>query len=365
MFIKYCKKCLMSNLRPRISFNLEGVCNACSWSEKKKKINWDYRKKLLNKIIKNKNKNFDCIVPVSGGKDSSYVAYQIKNILGLNPLCITIRPALEYNLGKENLLNFLSYGYNHILITPDVNVMRHYDKIGLIKYGRPLLGWQIAVQASIFKLAVQFKIPLVFFGEEGETEYGGSTKLNNKFFYNVNDSINFYLAGEDPKKISDYFSAKELYWFTFPSHKEIKSNNLRVSYWSFFENWDSYKHYLFAKKECGLKDAQSRLIGTYNNFAQTDTYLYDLHVYIMYLKFGFGRCTQDVGIDIRRGALTRNQGIELVKKYDGEKPNIYFDKYYEYFKMNKNQFFSVLKKFTNKKIFKIKNGDFIKKFKVE
>jgi len=364
MFIKYCTSCLNTSTRPRISFNSKGVCNACTWSKVKKNIDWDYKKKILKKLIK-KQKNFDCIVPVSGGKDSSYVAYQVKNILGLNPLCITIRPGLEYDLGKENLLNFLSYGYNHILVTPDVNVMKHYDKIGLIKYGRPLLGWQIAVQASIFKLAVQFRIPLVFFGEEGETEYGGSTKLINKFFYNVNDSIKLYLSGSNPRKLSNYFSSKQLYWFTFPSVKEIKMNNLKVTHWSSFENWDSYKHYLFSKKELGLKDSNNRLIGTYNNFAQTDTYLYDLHVYLMYLKYGFGRCTQDVGIDIRRGALSRNQAVDLVKKYDGEKPEIYFEKYYDYFKLNKNQFFVVLKKFANKNIFKIKNKSFIPKFSVK
>jgi|694.fasta_scaffold28275_5 N-acetyl sugar amidotransferase len=361
MLIKYCTSCLNTSLRPRISFDSKDVCNACTWSKVKKNIDWNYKKKILKKLIK-KQKNFDCIVPVSGGKDSSYVAYQVKNILGLNPLCITIRPGLEYDLGKENLLNFLSRGYNHILVTPDVNVMKHYDKIGFIKYGRPLLGWQIAVQASIFKLAVQFRIPLVFFGEEGETEYGGSTKLINKFFYNVNDSIKLYLSGSNPRKLSNYFSSKQLYWFTFPSIKETKMINLKVTHWSSFENWDSYKHYLFSKKELGLKDSNNRLIGTYNNFAQTDTYLYDLHVYLMYLKFGFGRCTQDVGIDIRRGALNRNQAVDLVKKYDGEKPEIYFEKYYDYFKMNKNQFFTILKKFANKKIFKIKNKDFIPKF---
>lgn len=364
MLIKYCTSCLNTSLRPRISFDFKGVCNACTWSKEKKNIDWNYKKKILKKLIK-KQKNFDCIVPVSGGKDSSYVAYQVKNILGLNPLCITIRPGLEYDLGKENLLNFLSYGYNHILVTPDVNVMKHYDKIGFIKYGRPLLGWQIAVQASIFKLAVQFRIPLVFFGEEGETEYGGSTKLINKFFYNVNDSIKLYLSGSDPRKLSNYFSSKQLYWFTFPSVKETKINNLKVTHWSSFENWDSYKHYLFSKKELGLKDSNNRLIGTYNNFAQTDTYLYDLHVYLMYLKFGFGRCTQDVGIDIRRGALNRNQAVDLVKKYDGEKPEIHFEKYCDYFKMSKNQFFLTLKKFVNKKIFKIKNKDFMPKFSVK
>ncbi len=364
MIINYCKNCLNTSLRPRITFDVHGICNACTWSEEKTKINWTYKKNLLGKFVK-KNKNFDCIVPVSGGKDSSYVAHQVKNNLGLNPLCITIRPGLEYDLGKENLLNFLSYGYNHILVTPNSDVMKHYDKIGLIKYGKPLLGWQIAVQASIFRLAVQFKIPLVFFGEEGETEYGGSNKLNNKFFYNVNDSIKYYLTGQNPNKLSNHFSTKALYWFTFPNIKETKSVDLKVTHWSFFENWDSYQHYLFSKKNCGLKDSETRLIGTYNNFAQTDTYLYDLHVYLMYLKFGFGRCTQDVGIDIRRGALTRNQAIDLVKKYDGEKPEIYFEKYYDYFDMNRNQFFSVLKKFVNKKIFKIKNKNFIPKFKVK
>ena len=166
-----CKSCLNLSTRPRIEFNDKQVCNACLWAEEKKhKVDWKLRKNELEHLLdKYRGRSeFDCIVPVSGGKDSSYVSYMVKHVYKMNPLCITINPPLQFEVGKKNLENFSNAGYNLMAITPDPHIMQRINKIGLIEYGIPMLGWQTAVQTYIPKLAVQLNIPLIFYGEDGE-----------------------------------------------------------------------------------------------------------------------------------------------------------------------------------------------------
>jgi N-acetyl sugar amidotransferase len=356
--MKYCTYCLMPETRPRITFDAQGVCSACTWArEKQTSVDWKARRAQLEQLCEEHraSKGFDCILPVSGGKDSSYVAYMMKHKMGMHPLCVTIRPGLALPVGEQNVVNFIQSGYDHVHITPDPRVMRAIDKIGLVESGRPLLGWMTAVQTAIFRVAVQFGVPLIMFGEEGETEYGGTSKLRHQHYYDAHDSVQIYLSGHDPARYRSQFSEKELYWFTYPSPQELQDVDLCAAHWSYFENWDPYEHYLVAKEKCGLQEQTERSQGTYNNFAQTDTSLYNLHVYLMYLKFGFGRCTQDVGIDIRRGAMSRKQALALVRKLDREDPEIYIPQYLDYFGMTRDEFDDTLDRHVSKTLFR-RNG---------
>jgi len=215
----------MPDTRPRITFNEEGKCNACVWNEEKKKIDWHSRSKTLEQLcnrFQERNKGrFDCIVPVSGGKDSSYVSYMMKEKLGMHPLCITIRPPLENEVGIQNLNNFIDHGYNHLMVTPDPLVGRAIAKESLITKGQPLHAWMISVQVAIFKCAVLFDIPFVMWGEEGETEYGGAAKLKNEVSYSREDSIKLYLSGVDPTGFLSKFPENQLYWWLYPSDESF------------------------------------------------------------------------------------------------------------------------------------------------
>jgi N-acetyl sugar amidotransferase len=368
--IIFCKRCLMPSTRPRIGYSDDGICNACHWSvEKHEEIDWQARMKELEELCenaRNRNKNsFDCILPVSGGKDSSYVSYQMRDKMGMNCLAITLQPPLAFEVGNKNLENYINTGFNHLRITPNPKVGAHIALQSMIEQGQPLMAWIMSVQTVIFKCAVLFDIPLVMFGEEGEAEYGGSNKLKHKATYDLEDSIHIYLSGNDPRKFTNKFTEKELYWWMYPDLNDFRKLNPSIAHWSYFENWDSYRNYLVAKENFGLEEMPTRCVGTYNNFAQTDTKLYDLHCYFMYLKFGFGRCSQDVGIDIRRGAITRKQAINLVKKYDGEYPHEYIGDYLNYFNITKQQFDDIIDKWANKSILE-KNSDglWVKKFDI-
>jgi len=362
--IHWCKNCLNMSTRPRITFDERGWCNACQWMEEKKSFDWSKRKvELLNILEKSrsKNGNFDCIVPVSGGKDGSYVAYMLKHEYGMNPLTVTVRPALSLEIGDRNLQNFIHSGYDHIHLSPNSKVLDRLNKYGFIEKGFPYYGWLIAIHTAVIKVATKFNIPLMFYGEDGEIEYGGSTESKNKALYDISYMKKVYLEGGHQKvldriKQDPDISESDLSFFKFPTDNEVKENELLFTHMSYFEPWDSYRNYIVAKEKCGLIEKEQGSIDTFTNFSQNDQALYSLHAYLMYLKFGFGRATQDSGIEIRRGSMIREQAINLVKMYDNAYPHDLIDTYIDYYKMTKEEFDAVLDKYVNKKLFKKKEG---------
>ena len=346
--------------RPRITFDSRGWCNACQWAEEKKNLDWSDRQSELNQILdahRSSDGSFDCVVPVSGGKDGSYVAHQLKNVYGMHPLAITVTPALTLGLGNLNLQNFIASGYNHIQVNPSENQLRILNKQGFIHKGFPYYGWLMAMQAAPLKLSARLNISLIFYGEEGETEYGGSTRLKNVPFYDVGFMREIYLeGGQDLVFKQANLENEALPFFRFPSKEEIGDGELKITHWSYFENWDPYRNYLVAKEHCGLIESSDTNHGTFTNFAQNDQALYSLHAYMMYLKFGFGRATQDAGIEIRRGAMLREQGLNLVKLYDGIYPEQEIETYLDYYQMTKTEFDGVIDKWTNKSLFEKISG---------
>lgn len=368
--IFWCKNCLNMSTRPRITFDDRGWCNACQWMEEKKTFDFkpriDELKELLNKY-RSTSGNFDCIVPVSGGKDGSYVAYNLKHKYGMNPLAVTVRPALSLEIGDKNLINFINSGYDHIHITPNPKVLNRLNKYGFIEKGFPYYGWLIAIHTAVIKTAVNFKIPLLFYGEDGEIEYGGSTESKNKALYGIDYMRRVYLEGGhqvvfDRIKEDGDITDSELSFFEFPSEEEVSNLNLSFTHWSYFEAWDSYRNYVIAKEHCGLIEKEEGNIDTFTNFSQNDQALYALHAYMMYLKFGFGRATQDAGIEIRRGSMTREQALNLVKMYDNSYPHDLIDTYLEYYNMSKSEFDGVLDKYANKDLFNKIDGIWQPKF---
>lgn len=358
-----CKNCLNISTRPRISFDKRGYCNACQWSEEKKNVNWKERENILLKKIdqikKNKKSEFDCIVPVSGGKDGSYVSYNLKNKYDLNILAVTCRPSMELDIGIKNLLGFVNSGFNHIHVTPDLEGIKKVDKSGFIIDGQGYYGWMISIFSGVLKIAEKFNIDLIFYGEDGEVEYGGSTEKKEDGFFGLEYIKKVYLNEKYEKIFLEAnLSQNEKYWLTFP---ENINKNIQITHMSFFENWDPYRNYLIAKENCGLQDLENANSGTFTNFAQNDQILASLHYYLMFLKFGFGRATQDASIEIRRGALGRDQGINLVRIYDGKFPEENLNFFLSYFNMNEKIFFEKIDSFANKQILKKVNKSWVLK----
>lgn len=346
--------------RRRIAFDERGWCNACRWMEKKRTLNWAVRQQQLEQLLdrhRRKDGGFDCLVPVSGGKDGSYVAYNLKHKYDMNPLCLTVTPALPLPLGEKNLRAFVESGYNHITVNPSHSAMRALNRVGLVEMGFPYYGWLIAIHTTPVRMAAKLGIGLIFYGEDGEVEYGGTTETDENPIFDVNYMRRIYLEGGYDKVLqASGLSESDLFFFRFPTDEEMSCKSLEITHWSYFENWDPYRNYLVAKEHCGLQEAESSNSGTFTNFAQNDQALYSLHTYLMYLKFGFGRANQDASIEIRRGAMDRAQAVNLVRLYDGHYPHEFIESYLEYYQMTRDEFDAALNRWVNRELFEKIDG---------
>jgi hypothetical protein len=220
---------------------------------------------------------------------------------------------------------------------------------------------------ACIKTAANFKIPLMFYGEDGEVEYGGSSESKNNPLYDIEYMKKIYLEGGhqivfDRIRADSDISEADLSFFKFPTDEEVNEIGLSFTHWSYFESWDSYRNYVVAKEHCGLIEKEEGSIDTFTNFSQNDQALYTLHAYLMYLKFGFGRATQDAGIEIRRGSMTRDQALNLVKLYDNSYPFELIDTFLKYYKMTKEEFDAVLDSYANKDLFEKIDGIWSPKF---
>ncbi len=349
--MNYCTHCLTPETRPRITFDVSGKCSACQWSDTKKTIDWDTKRKELEWLCDRyrNRKGWDVIVPCSGGKDGSYVAWKMKHELGMHPLCITFAAPMPTEIGRQNLQNFIASGFDHIHINPKPEIYRALNKKGFIEQGRPKLGFVMGISTSITKMAMNMRIPFVMWGEEGEAEYGGS--LEAKTQIDRDYLVNCYYSGHDPAEYLNEFSQKDLLWWSLPTQEEMDKANLFQTHWSKFEPWDDQLHRELAVEKCGLQTEQQ--IGTFTDYAQLDDTLQDLHAYMMFLKFGFGRATSDVNLAIRAGRVTRDEGLEIVREKDGVEPEMCWPQYLESFNMNYGEFWKVIDSWVNKKILKV------------
>ena len=283
----------------------------------------------------------------------------------MNPLCVTLNPQMQTEIGRQSLDNFIASGFDHILINPNPTVYKKLAKRGLKEQGRPKLPFVIGISLSTMKIAMKFGIPFIMYGEEGEEEYGGNTTQVGKYKITRDYLIDYYYSGHDPAEYLDEFTIKELEWWTLPTNKELADSNLFPTHWSHFENWDAELHHKIAKEYCGLQELNSTSIGTFTNYAQLDDKLQDLHAYLMYIKFGFGRAWSDVCIEIRANRMTREEGIEIVKKHDGLFPQEYLNEYLNYFELNEKEFWKIIDSFRNPEIWEKINGVWRLKFEIK
>lgn len=197
--LRWCSNCVAMSTRPRITFDERGWCNACRWSEQKRSLDWDARQSQLETLLDRHRSSaaaFDCIVPVSGGKDGSYVAHTLKTRYGMNPLAVTVNPALPLPLGQRNLQAFADSGFTLLAVNPDPEAMRQLNRIGFEEMGFPYYGWLIAIHTAVIRVAKSFGIQLLFYGEDGEVEYGGSTETAHDPVYGMDYQRRVYLEGD-------------------------------------------------------------------------------------------------------------------------------------------------------------------------
>jgi len=366
MKIKFCKNCFTPNTRPRVIFNNKDICNACQNFKEKKKTDWKKREKEFNELISNikkskkKNKrNYDCIIPWSGGKDSSSIALKLKCNYGLNPLLVTFSPLIINEIGVHNREVLLKIGFDSIFFRPNQKVARILSKRFFIERGNPKVAWDAGVNSLPVQIAISYKIPYIFYAEHGESEYGGLVlSEKSKKLRDVKEVIEHQIGDYPENWISNDVSTLDLSPYIYPSEKVLKKNKILAYYFSYFFKWSMFDNYNFVKKYLPdfKENTEGRTEGTFTNFDSLDDKIDDLYYYMQYIKFGFGRATRDVSRLIQNEHLDRSKGLEFIKKYDGEYPRRNLDVVLDYLNLNQYDFEEVINKHRNLEIWKQKQN---------
>jgi N-acetyl sugar amidotransferase len=380
MKIKYCKKCLFPETKPDLAF---GVCSACAAAENKfSEINWTDREEQFKKIIDYyrlpKDKiGYDCLIPVSGGKDSTYQAYFMKEVCGLNPLCVCFETTNLTEIGQRNIDNISKMGIDLIYFKKNYNVYKKMVVESFKRVGDEMWPNHIGIFTVPVIFAVKFNIPLIIWGENPQQEYGGpnlesvkSNILNRRWL----EEFGGLLGNRIQDMIGvDGLTQKELTPYFYPSDEEIEKVGVTGIFLGSFFFWDARKQLEIVKKHGFSVKEDGPVEGTYTNYENLDEKMHGLHDYLKYVKYGFGRTTDHACIDIRNKRITREEGINLVKQYEGKYPHVSIYAFIEYSGMSKSEIDNIIDSYTNPIIFlqdedgnfvKDKDGNLIKNFEI-
>jgi N-acetyl sugar amidotransferase len=359
--LNYCRHCVMPDTKPDLYLDEHGVCNVCRSFEKRTEVDWGARYqdllKVRDKYRSPDGSNWDCIVPVSGGKDSTYQVVRILQ-LGLNPLCVTSTTCDLSPLGRANIENLKRLGVDHIEVSPNPLVRAKLNRLGLTQVGDISWAEHLGIFTIPVRASVQFNVPLIIWGENSQNEYGGPAAAaeNNVLDRRWLEEFGGLLG----MRVSDLIGqegieAKHLINYTYPSDEELQRVGVTGLFLGHYLPWDGLSNTLIAQAN-GFHTYHKVVEGSMVNYENLDNHQTGIHDYFKFLKFGFGRATDLACLHIRRGRLTRQDGLEAVKRLDGLFPWEYLGKTLKDIlrplDLTEDEFISICDKFTNKKIFK-------------
>lgn len=395
--VTFCKKCVIPTTRPTasneythqkarghdyIQFDNKGVCSACRFCEAKfdGTIDWEERDQELRELLdkyRSKDGSYDCLVPGSGGKDSVYASHILKTKYGMHPLTVTWAPHLYTDIGFKNFQNWIhKAGHDNYLFTPNGEVHRKLTKNAFLNLLHPFQPFILGQKTFAIKMAARFNIPLVFYGPS-PGENGGNTPITqNKYILtepentahkssgfqldyvdNSADLKNIYLGG---KKVSDYLNEGltmgDLSPYLPLDTSLVREKNIEFHFLGYYLKWVPQECYYYAVDNAGFETNPMRTEGTYQKYVSLDDKTDGFFYYTTYVKFGYGRATQDAASEIRHKHITRDEGVALVNRFDGEFPKKYFKEFFEYIDISEEKFFETIDKFRDSLLWK-KDGD--------
>tara|TARA_B100000902_G_scaffold398345_1_gene464798 strand:- start:1375 stop:2490 length:1116 start_codon:yes stop_codon:yes gene_type:complete len=358
----------MPDTKPDLSFDSDGVCDACINFSDRKNIDWKERKANLLEIIKSyKNEsNWDCIVPVSGGKDSTYQVLKMLQ-LGIKPLCVTATTCDLSSIGRKNIENIKNLGVDYIEFSTNPSIRKKLNRIGLEEVGDISWPEHVSIFTIPVRVAVNYKIPLIVWGENSQNEYGGPAVAKDSQILNRQWLEEFGgMLGLRTRDISDSHGIdhKDLFPYIYPSDQELEEVGVSGIFLGYFIPWDGLGNALISKA-WGFSTNDKVISGSMVDYENLDNYQTGIHDYFKYLKFGFGRASDIVSMHIRRNRITREDAMEITHMHDGKYPFEYLGKTLEEIlkplNMSIDEFDSICERFTNKQIFKLdENGNILK-----
>jgi N-acetyl sugar amidotransferase len=367
----------MPDTRPEQVFDTEGICDACRSVEvKHKEIDWALRRKEFEEILgRYRNKEgswWDCIIPVSGGKDSCFQAYTLKYEFGMNPLCVNFIPCEMTELGLRNILFLRDLGFDVVQVGANRKVYRQMVRKGFFDLGDCCWPEHIGIFTAPPRVAVQYKVPLLIWGENSQFEYGGPASKRGNNHLDRNWLEQFQMLGY---RISDLyqegFAKKDLLVFEYPSDQELRKAGVTGLFLGHYLKWDTPGNADKMSKMGWNRNPDGPVEGAYYDFENLDCkWIAGLHDYMKFLKYGYGRATDQLCIEVRHGRISREKAIRAVRDYEGKIPRKYIPDFLRFAGCTEKDFFGTLDRFTNKKIFlvdgkgnlvKDRQGDVIKR----
>ena len=319
-------------------------------------VDWDLRKKELKDLCdkhRSKNGEFDCIIPGSGGKDSFYTSYMLKYEFGMNPLTVTWAPHIYTDWGWQNFQKWIHSGFDNFLFTPNGRTHRLLTRLAIDNIFHPFQPFMMGQNLFTIRIAAkQFKIKLVFYGETN-AEFGNPDDFNDSNkplkYYTKKNFDNIFISGVRYEDLIKKFkiSEQDLNSYLPLSEEEFLKSKIKVQYLGYYLPWHPQNCYYFAVEKGGFRPAPERSVGTYSKYSSIDDKMDDFHYYATFTKFGIGRATYDTAQEIRNGEINRKEGINLIKKYDGEYPQRFSKELFEYLSIDKKNFENIYKEFEN------------------
>ncbi len=381
--VKFCKSCVISNQRPSsaveykktkeanqetIGFGDEGICDACRYHKTKDQdIDWDQREESLIELCNKHRRNdggYDVIIPGSGGKDSAYTSHILKYKYGMNPLTVTWAPHKYTDIGWKNFENWIHVGgMDNMLFTPNGRLHRYLTRQAFINLLHPFQPFIVGQRIIGPLMAAKFGVKLVMYGEN-QAEYGNNPKDNltptmDRKFFSAADPMDMVLGGCKIKDIIDEgdFSLNDFTPYIPSSADLLESKGIEVHYLGYYHKWDPQECYYYAVENTGFQANSERTEGTYSKYSSIDDQIDMFHYYTTLIKFGIGRATYDAAQEIRNEKITREEGVQLVRKFEQEFPKKYFKEFLEYISVTEEEFHSTIDKFRSPHLWTKDNGE--------
>ncbi|KZR61080.1 N-acetyl sugar amidotransferase [Prochlorococcus sp. MIT 1306] len=359
--VKFCKSCVISNQRPSstpefkndgkspkqtINFDENQICDACNVAHKKNDIDWEEREKELQELCnryRREDGRYDCLVPGSGGKDSFMQAHLLKTKYRMNPLTCTWAPHIYTDWGWKNHQAWIHAGFDNILFTPNGRVHRLITRLAVENLLHPFQPFILGQKNLGPKLAVLYDIPLIFYGEN-EAEYGNPQADMSKAqrswdYFSAASEDQIYLGGASLSELRN-LGLKPVDWDPYvPINPSlIKEKKIEVHYLGYYEKWHPQNAYYYSIAHGGFQSAPERTAGTYSTYNSIDDRIDDFHYHTTWIKFGIGRATYDAAQEVRSGDILREEGIALIRKYDGEFPQRWSEEIFNYLSLPESDF---------------------------
>ena len=354
----YCKTCLIPITRPEQVFDEDGICDACKSVERKKTIDWDARHKDFYKILDRYRTSdpskYDCIIPISGGKDSCYQAITMREEFNMNPLCVNHVPCEQTEVGLKNITFLRDQGFDVIQVGANRKSYRELVRVGFFKLGDCCWPEHIGIFTAPVRVAVQYQVPLLIWGENSQFEYGGPASKRDNNYLDRNWLEQFQMLGYRMSDvIHDGIAYKDIKVFHYPTDEEIARVGVTGLFLGYFKKWDTFGNINFCLERGWHPNPDGPVENAYNAYENLDCkWIGGLHDYMKFLKFGYSRATDQLNIEIRHQRITRNDAIDLLSKSsEGKVPWKYIPDFLKYLNITEKQFVDNLDRFTNRSLF--------------